>query len=64
MLGIISTALVPKIGFTENFNNKNNLKGEINKMAFEWKFNSRPYSDEEAKSLLKDVISPETSDWH
>jgi len=33
-------------------------------MSFEWKFNARPYSDEEAKSLLKNVISPETSDWH
>jgi Fe-Mn family superoxide dismutase len=33
-------------------------------MAYEWKFNPRPYSDEEAKSLLKDVVSPETADWH
>jgi len=33
-------------------------------MAYEWKFNSRPYSDEEAKDLLKDVVSSETSDWH
>ncbi len=33
-------------------------------MAYEWKFNPRPYSDEGAKELLKDVISPETSDWH
>lgn len=33
-------------------------------MAFEWKFNPRPYSDEEAKSLLKTVVSPETTDWH
>lgn len=33
-------------------------------MAYEWKFNPRPYSDEEAKSLLKDVVSPETTDWH
>ncbi|MAT40284.1 MAG: superoxide dismutase [Ectothiorhodospiraceae bacterium] len=33
-------------------------------MAYEWKFNPRPYTDEEAKTLLKDVISPETSDWH
>jgi len=33
-------------------------------MAFEYKLTPRPYSDEEAKSLLKDVISPETSDWH
>jgi Fe-Mn family superoxide dismutase len=33
-------------------------------MPYEWKFNKRPYSDDEAKKLLKDVISPETSDWH
>lgn len=33
-------------------------------MAYEWKLNPRPYSDEEAKTLLKDVISPETTDWH
>ena len=33
-------------------------------MTYEWKFNSRPYSDDEAKSLLKNVISPETADWH
>jgi len=33
-------------------------------MAYQWKFTPRPYSDEEAKSLLKDVISPESSDWH
>jgi len=33
-------------------------------MAYEWKFNPRPYSDEEAKELLKDVVSVETSDWH
>ena len=33
-------------------------------MAYEWKLNPRPYSDEEAKDLLKKVVSPETSDWH
>ena len=33
-------------------------------MAYEWKFNPRPYSDEEAKELLGSVVSPETSDWH
>jgi superoxide dismutase, Fe-Mn family len=33
-------------------------------MAFEWKVGQRPYSDEEAKTLLAKVISPETSDWH
>lgn len=33
-------------------------------MAYEYKFNPRPYSDEEAKPLLKTIISPETTDWH
>ena len=33
-------------------------------MSFEWKVGLRPYSDEEAKTLLAKVISPETSDWH
>ncbi len=33
-------------------------------MPYEWKVNPRPYSDDEAKELLKDVVSPETSDWH
>ena len=33
-------------------------------MAYEWKFNPRPYSDDEAKELLKDMISAETTDWH
>jgi len=33
-------------------------------MSYEWKFNPRPYSDEEAKKLLKNVMSPETTDWH
>ncbi len=33
-------------------------------MAYEYKLSPRPYSDEEAKTLLKEVISPETTDWH
>ncbi|MDZ7265911.1 MAG: superoxide dismutase [candidate division KSB1 bacterium] len=33
-------------------------------MAYEYNLSPRPYSDEEAKTLLKDVISPETTDWH
>ena len=33
-------------------------------MAYEWKFNKRPYSDDEAKKLLANVMSPETTDWH
>ena len=33
-------------------------------MAYEWKVGERPYTDEQAKTILKDVISPETSDWH
>ncbi len=33
-------------------------------MSKEWKFNARPYSDAEAPELLKDVVSPQTADWH
>jgi superoxide dismutase, Fe-Mn family len=33
-------------------------------MAYEWKFNPRPYSDDEAKKLLTGVMSVETTDWH
>ena len=33
-------------------------------MPYNWKFNPRPYSDEEAKKLLTKVVSPETTDWH
>lgn len=33
-------------------------------MPYQWTFNPRPYSDEEARELLRDVISPETADWH
>lgn len=33
-------------------------------MAYEWKFKARPYSDEEAKTKLANVMSPETTDWH
>lgn len=63
-LGAFSLAVLP--GFLLNNNNNKNikLKGANSQMAYEWKFNTRPYSDEEAKTLLKDVVSPETSDWH
>lgn len=33
-------------------------------MAYEWSFNTRPYSDDEARTLLADVVSPDTTDWH
>ncbi len=33
-------------------------------MAYEYKLTPRPYSDEEAKTLLKNVVSSETTDWH
>src|SRR5688572_22691354 len=33
-------------------------------MAYQWEFRKRPYSDEEAKTLLSPVIDAETSDWH
>jgi Fe-Mn family superoxide dismutase len=37
---------------------------EIIKMAYEWKVGERPYSDDEAKTLLAKVVSAETTDWH
>ncbi|MBN1561735.1 superoxide dismutase [candidate division KSB1 bacterium] len=33
-------------------------------MAYEWKVVDRPYTDDEAKTILSPVMSPETSDWH
>jgi superoxide dismutase, Fe-Mn family len=33
-------------------------------MAYEWKFKPRPYTDDEAKELLKNVVDAETTDWH
>ncbi|MCU0372206.1 MAG: twin-arginine translocation signal domain-containing protein, partial [Ignavibacteria bacterium] len=60
-LGAVSLLVVPD--FIKN-SKIIKPKGAINKMTYEWKFNPRPYSDEEAKSLLKEVVSPETSDWH
>src|SRR3989304_6245062 len=33
-------------------------------MAYEWKLTPRPYTDQEAKTLLTSLISPETTDWH
>jgi Fe-Mn family superoxide dismutase len=48
----------------ENIETKTiNQKGEST-MAYEWKFKPRPYSDEEAKKLLSNVMSTETTDWH
>ena len=67
-LGILSLSLFPKLDFLNKKNTAGSSpvlpgKGNTN-MAYEWKFNPRPYSDEEAKSLLKDVIDAETTDWH
>src|SRR5215212_10446327 len=67
-MGAVSLSLLPNFDFlNNNYTEGNTLsepKGGSNKMAYEWKFNPRPYSDEEAKSLLKDVIDAETTDWH
>lgn len=46
------------------FNQNQQIMKEGANMSYEWKFKPRPYSDEEAKSLLKNVVSPETTDWH
>jgi superoxide dismutase, Fe-Mn family len=46
------------------FNQQQQTIKEGEHMSYEWKFKPRPYTDEEAKSLLKNVVSPETTDWH
>lgn len=33
-------------------------------MSYEWKLRTRPYTDDEAKKILANVMSPETTDWH
>lgn len=33
-------------------------------MAYQWQFRPRPYSDQDAGSLLAPVIDAETADWH
>lgn len=64
LLGVVSLGIYGKTNFFNNNLIGRKSPGRNLKMAYEWKFNPRPYSDEDAKSLLKDVISPETSDWH
>ena len=67
-LGAVSLGLFSKYEFlNKNYNQSHRAlqpEGGFSKMAYEWKFNPRPYSDEEAKSLLKDVVDAETTDWH
>lgn len=45
-------------------NSKTKLKKGVKKMAYEWTFNKRPYTDEEAADLLAIVIDAQTADWH
>ena len=66
-LGAVSLGLFSNFELlNKNYNQSHTAlqpEGGFNKMAYEWKFNPRPYSDEEAKSLLKDVVDAETTDW-
>jgi len=57
-------AAVPPVGGPLNIHPSRQQQKEIHPMAYEWKFNPRPYSDDEAKKLLLPVIDAETSDWH
>jgi len=58
-----AAAMLPGLTFGE-FKHQQQTGKELQLMAYEWKFNPRPYSDEEAKKLLAPVIDAETSDWH
>lgn len=57
-------AYLPGIGKSFAFNSQSQLQKELPAMAYEWRFNPRPYSDEEAKKLLAPVVDAETTDWH
>jgi len=60
-LGLLGIYTLPKT-FSKNYINK--ITGENKIMDYEWIFNKRPYTDDEAKTLLANVIDAETSDWH
>ncbi|MEO8446819.1 MAG: superoxide dismutase [bacterium] len=63
--GIGMLSIGSNITFPDTEKNNHKIKKGVNsKMAYEWKFNKRPYTDEEAKDLLKVVIDAETTDWH
>lgn len=51
-------------GQNNEINNQNNNINKGERKMYEWKLKARPYSDEEAKELLKSVMSPETTEWH
>ncbi|MBP1658745.1 MAG: manganese and iron superoxide dismutase [Bacteroidetes bacterium] len=57
-------ALLPPVLRSETEKTITSNQKEYTQMAFEWKFNPRPYSDEEAKKLLAPVVDAETTDWH
>ncbi|MCK5572249.1 MAG: hypothetical protein KAJ12_05790, partial [Bacteroidetes bacterium] len=57
-------SLVPRFGKSTTDYLPSHQHKETKSMAYEWKFNPRPYSDEEAKKLLAPVIDAETTDWH
>lgn len=57
-------ALVPRIGSGKETLDSGQEKKEVAATMYEWKFGARPYSDEQAKTILAPVIDAETSDWH
>ncbi len=57
-------AVVPAILKSESPTSSFNYTKEKSAMAYEWKFNPRPYSDEEAKKVLASALDAETTDWH
>ncbi|MEW6510233.1 MAG: superoxide dismutase [Bacteroidota bacterium] len=59
-----AVGVVPGVGQPGKLLNTFLSQEEKHTMPYEWKFNPRPYSDEEAKKLLAPVIDAETSDWH
>jgi Fe-Mn family superoxide dismutase len=59
-----AASLLPAVAKSTYLNTHSSINKEALTMAYEWKFNPRPYSDEEAKKLLSTVVDAETTDWH
>lgn len=59
-----AATILPGLSFGEAAANTFTHKEGTELMPYEWKFNPRPYSDDDAKTILGPVIDAETSDWH
>jgi superoxide dismutase len=59
-----SAAVTGALAVVPAFHRAESSEQKENPSLYEWKFNPRPYSGDDAKKLLAPVIDAETSDWH